>query len=58
MSLGMRRPLAWVLPFFALDANPGNSLKIQHDASTRATACEQHRERGYKIDIAASADSC
>jgi hypothetical protein len=58
MSLGMRRPLAWLLPFFVRDANRGNSLKFQHDASMRVAAREQHRVRGYKFDIAASADSC
>ena len=58
MSLGMRRALAWLLPFLFGKANRGNSLKFQHDVAVRASTRAQHRERGYKIDITRSADSC
>jgi hypothetical protein len=49
MSLGMRRALAWLLPFLLGKANRGNSLKFQHDVAVRASTRAQHRERGYKI---------
>ena len=57
MSLGMRRALAWLLPFSFGKAKGGNSLKFQRDVVVRASTRAQHRERGYKIDITRSAES-
>jgi hypothetical protein len=58
MSLGMRRAIAFLLPFLFGEANPGKSLKFQHRALLRVCTHAQHRESSYKIDIACSADSC